>query len=175
MNKQLIILSSAAVFAVTPVLAEMTTVIWTNTNVRVTSDYWGMVQAWTDSAGNPLGVAPTNAAANFAIKFREVTTEPLYVGDTTWLAGENHVKQLLTGPNVGTSTNTVVSGGSVDPVIDSLGAEDPAYTRRYTIFNAPWASNYAFALARLFSVRAPNNFFGLLDSYHLTSEIVFAF
>lgn len=161
-KKSAVVLVAFAVFTATCVHADTKTAIWTNTNARITNDAWGMPHLWTDADGVMLEVAPTNASDNYTVKLSEVTTGPLWDGDNAWLAGEKHVKLLSTGPNSGQGGNSTLAG--VDPVIDSIVADNPVFTHRYTIFNAPWVGMYTWPLARSFSVRNPNGYFGLFDS-----------
>lgn len=144
----------AAMLAVEP-LAATTQVLWADTDL-LTVGAWGDPASWTDSAGAAIAVAPTNAADSFATFFPALTFEQV---NKVWYGCK--VKTITTGGLEETGNDTRLAEGSVNPVIDSIGADESWKTHRYQIQMAVGSKQYCIQPERLFSVRDPNDFLGL--------------
>ena len=150
--------AAAGLFALSGVLgldAETTQVTWSDTNV-LTIGSWGEPASWVDANGTALTVAPTNASDNFAVLFPALTFERI---NNFW-HGRYH-KTVTTGGLTGSGTSATLAEGSVDPVVDTLGAEEPWMTRRYQINMGSHGKDTVCPPERIFSVRNPNDFLGL--------------
>lgn len=151
----------ASALALTGVLAlnaETTQVTWSDTNL-LTIGSWGEPSSWVDAGGTALTVAPTNAADNFAALFPALTFERI---NNVW-HGRYH-KTVSAGGLTGSGTSATLAAGSVDPVIDTLGAEEPWMTYRYQINIGSHAQDTVCPPERVFSMRNPNGFLGLFTT-----------
>lgn len=145
----------AAMLASMPLGATTTEMTWNDVDLQ-TSGSWGRPENWLDANGQAPAVAPTNAADHFAVMLPALSFAQV---NKVWQG--KFGKTISTGGLFGEGNSTTLAEYSVNPVIDSIGADESWITHRYTIMAGLSAKEYCIPPQRLFSVRDPNGFRGM--------------